>query len=360
MASKTSIFLTGATGYLGGSVLQRLLTHPESSSFEITVLVRNAEKAKLLETFGVQTITGSYSDLDKLEVAAASSDVVFAIADCDDVAAATAILKGLKKRHIKMGTVPILIHTAFPLGVLVDNAEGKYATDNLYSDLDIPKIETLAPEQPHRQVDMAIVAAGEEGFVRTHIILPSTIFGIASGPLFDKGICNPHSIEIPCMIQIGWDRRESGMVGPGKNIWPLVDIDDTADLYIILFDRAREDPTVSHSRNGFYFAENGYYTHYDLAKATGQTLVDFQRATSAEPTPFTAEELEKYFAGSAFFGTNSYCKADRSRALGWKPIKTTQDMLDSIKPETMTLIKSGRIADPYKLKTVFGRYRDTY
>ncbi|TFK49795.1 NAD(P)-binding protein [Heliocybe sulcata] len=359
MTSKTNIFLTGATGYLGGSVLQRLLSHSEASSFEITVLVRNAEKAKLLETFGVKALLGSHSDLDKLETAAASSDVVFTIADCDDLPAAKAILKGLRKRYAETGKAPILIHTS-GTGVLVDNAEGKYATDNLYSDRDSAKIEALDSKQPHRWVDEVIAAAGDEGYVRTHIILPSTIFGMASGPLFDKGISNPHSIEIPCMLAIGWHKRESGMVGPGKNVWPCVDIDDTADLYIIIFDKARKDASVAHGRNGYYFAENGYYSHYELAQAIGQVLVDLGRATSAEPTPFTKEDLDKYFAGATFFGTNSYCKAERSRALGWKPVKGKQDFLDSVKPEAEALIKNGRINDAFKIRAVIERYADAY
>ena len=35
-------------GYLGGSVLSRLLAHPSRDTFEITAIVRSAEKAKKL------------------------------------------------------------------------------------------------------------------------------------------------------------------------------------------------------------------------------------------------------------------------------------------------------------------------
>ena len=63
-------------GYIGGSVLQRLLSHPNAANFEITALVRNADKAKLLETrFGVKTVLGSLQDLDKLADLAESAKV---------------------------------------------------------------------------------------------------------------------------------------------------------------------------------------------------------------------------------------------------------------------------------------------
>lgn len=49
------------------------------------------------------------------------------------------------------------------LGVLTDDARGMHSTQNIYSDLDIEKIETLPPTQPHRDVDLALVEADEQG-----------------------------------------------------------------------------------------------------------------------------------------------------------------------------------------------------
>jgi uncharacterized protein YbjT (DUF2867 family) len=68
-------------GYIGGCVLARLLKHANAASFEITALVRSAEKAEKLHTLGVKTILGSYTDenLDFLTKAASEADVVFTI-----------------------------------------------------------------------------------------------------------------------------------------------------------------------------------------------------------------------------------------------------------------------------------------
>ncbi len=38
-----------------------------------------------------------------------------------------------------------------------------YATDTVYSDLDIPLIETLGIKQPHREVDTTLVSADADG-----------------------------------------------------------------------------------------------------------------------------------------------------------------------------------------------------
>ena len=130
-------------------------------------------------------------------------------------------------------------------GVLIDNAAGAYAGETIYDDADPDQIETLAPSQPHREVDLAIVKADKEGtcvycqsssnaindpqiigYVKTYIILPSTIYGLASNKLVDRGIQNPHSIQIPALIDASLSRGQGGMVGQGKNIWPNVHIDD--------------------------------------------------------------------------------------------------------------------------------------
>lgn len=66
------------TGYIGGTVLSRLLDHPKAKAFKITVLVRSPEKAEKLKAFGVEPIIGSYADLDKLEVASSKADIVIA------------------------------------------------------------------------------------------------------------------------------------------------------------------------------------------------------------------------------------------------------------------------------------------
>jgi len=335
---KTNIFITGATGYIGGSVLARFLGRSDIASLNITALVRSPEKAEKLKALGVHAIVGSHNDSALVEKLASEADVVLSNADCDNLPAAQATLKGIQNRYKATGNVPILIHTS-GTGELADNAIGAYSTDTIYDDNNPDQIETLAPTQPHRNVDLEIVAADKEGYVKTYIILPSTVYGIASGKLVDHGIQNPYSIQIPSLIDASLDRGQGGMVGQGKNLWPDVHIDDVADLYLVLYDSIKTNPQgTGHGREGFYFGENGEHSLYDIGKAISEALVAIGRGKSAEPTTFTQDEIDKYF-GSAYLGSNSRCRANRSRAIGWKPVHTMADMLESIKPEVDALIK---------------------
>ncbi len=63
---------------MGSTVLSRLLVHPKKDTFEITALVRSAEKAKKLEAFGVKPVVGSYNDDTTLvENLAQNAHIVF-------------------------------------------------------------------------------------------------------------------------------------------------------------------------------------------------------------------------------------------------------------------------------------------
>lgn len=66
-----------SAGYIGGSVLQRILSHPNVSTFEITALVRSTRKAEILESkFRLKTLVGSLQDLEKLTENAEGADIV--------------------------------------------------------------------------------------------------------------------------------------------------------------------------------------------------------------------------------------------------------------------------------------------
>ncbi|KAI6109260.1 hypothetical protein EDD16DRAFT_1615421 [Pisolithus croceorrhizus] len=327
---KRAIFFTGATGYVGGTVLARLIDHPTFANSEFTLLIRPSKKDKVatLHSLGLRTVLGSYDDLDILEEQASKADIVFSIADADNLAATQAILRGLKRKYDATGQQPLLIHTV-SAGVLVDNAKGLHSTDVIYDDLNPDQIETLAITQLHRNVDVAIVDADKENYIKAYIILPSTIYALAKTRFVDVGLQNPSSLQIPQLIRAGLFKGQGGVVGKGENVWPNVHIDDIGDLYVVVYENALSG-RAGHGREGFYFGENGEHKLYDLGK-------------SPEPAPFTEEDYNRpENFGLEFLGTNARCLARRGRALGWKPKYTMEDAFKSIRPEVEYVIRSGK------------------
>ncbi|KAJ7484159.1 hypothetical protein FB451DRAFT_1337841 [Mycena latifolia] len=346
--NKIKFFLSGATGYIGGAVLARFMQHPNASNFEFTLLVRNPKKAEAFRGMGFTAVVGSLADEDLLERLASEADVVIATADCDDVVAANATLRGSKKRFQATGIPQTYINTVrlqFLGCVLTDDAKGMFVSETVYDDTDAAQLETLDPEQPHRNVDLALIGADKEGYIKSYIILPSTIYGLATGPLVAAGLQNPASIQVPQLINASLDRGQGGVVGLGKNLWPSVEIHECislsfsyvplADLYVQLYDVIQKEPNIGHGREGLYFGASDEHRLYDLSREVARVLVEMGRGAHPEPTTFSESEVKKYYLGA-----NSRCRANRSYAIGWTPVRRTADLLASVRPELEALLQA--------------------
>ncbi|KAF8199610.1 hypothetical protein BJ912DRAFT_844564, partial [Pholiota molesta] len=338
------------TGYIGGSVFLRLLDHPNFANFRITTLVRSREKWNKLVKMRVNAVRGSLSDLSLLESLASHSDVVLSVADANDLDAVQAILKGLRKHYTETGNAAIFIHTSGMSAFADTNAEGFFTSIEIYDDLNPCQVNALPDTQPHRLVEIELVKADNEGYVKTYIILPSMVYGLPSGRLVDQGIQNCRATAIPSLVRAALIRGRGGMIGPGMNYWPNVHIEDVADLYLYLFNAALMNPTgTAHGHEGFYFAENGEHTLYQVGKAICEAMITVGECSEPEPSTFTDEEIQQYFHGSSLWGCHCRCRANRSRALGWNPQKTTVDMLASISAEVEETLVLKRIYERYGL-----------
>lgn len=69
------LFITGATGYIGGSVLEALLKE-HGSNLEVSALLRSPSQEFASRYSSVNIIKGSFDDFDIIENAASESDII--------------------------------------------------------------------------------------------------------------------------------------------------------------------------------------------------------------------------------------------------------------------------------------------
>ncbi|KAG9317984.1 hypothetical protein JVU11DRAFT_43 [Chiua virens] len=284
------------------------------------------------ESTGVKTLIGSYDDHALLEKQASLSDVIIASADADNAEACAAILRGLKKRYEATGKAPILIHTS-GTAIIMDDTQGNYETETVWDDTDVAKLDTIPNTQLHRNVDTLILTADREGYVKTYFVLPSTIYGFATGTFVDLGVQNKRSIQLPLVVSACSARKRGGYVGKGLNAWPDVHIDDIADLYIVLYDAILEGK-AGHGREGFYFGENGHYLFKDAGAKIGEVLYELGVSETSEPSPFTDEDYKQ-------FPMERTVDARQPELvhLDGSPSTPTEDMMKSLKGEVEWQLK---------------------
>jgi len=87
-----NIFVTGAAGYIGGSVAQRLV----ASGHRVRGLVRTSAKAALLAESGIEPVVGTLDDDELLMREARAGDAVIDAASADHAPSVRALIAALE------------------------------------------------------------------------------------------------------------------------------------------------------------------------------------------------------------------------------------------------------------------------
>lgn len=291
----TKIFLTGATGYIGGTILQTLVDqHPE---YDITILQRNP-KSELSKQFpNVKIVKGTYDDLNTITSAASRVDIVVHNGDTDHKLCLEALVAGLLKRT---STSPGYLIQLSGTGIISDFQSptgGSYGNKDprVWSDLgDIDEIWDQPDEALHRDVDKVIRKAYTDhgDRIRTAIVCSPDIYGPGTGP--GKRI----SILIPFFIEETLGRGWPFYCGKGENTRSWVHVQDLVKIHLKLVEAAASGGgSVDWNEKGYYFASSQELSQLQLADAIGKVLK--KRGMMEDPTPrqLTPEQLKEMRSG---------------------------------------------------------------
>jgi nucleoside-diphosphate-sugar epimerase len=283
-----NIFITGAAGYIGGSVAHVLL----GAGHAIRGLVRSRGKLDKLASLGITPVLGDLDERELLLHEAQQADAVINAASSDHRGSVEALLEGLR------GSCKPFLHTSGS-SVIGDDVRDDTLSDHIF-DENTPFI--VEPEKQARHaIDNLVLAAAADN-VRTVVLCNSMIYGTGTGLHAD-------SVQIPPLVQ---QARRSGVVrivGRGVNRWSNVYIEEVAELYGMALEKA---PAGS-----FYFVENGETSYAEIGAAIARRLGlgPVQSWTVEEATCEWGEGHARYS-----FGSNSRVRARRARIeLGWSP-----------------------------------------
>lgn len=282
-----TVFITGAAGYIGGSIAERLV----QAGTNVRGLVRNKDRAASLLKRGIEPVIGDLDDSDLLVHEAAHADGVINAASADHAGSVQALVKGLA------GSSKPLLHTS-GASIIGDDVRGSIKTESIFDENTPLVVQAL--KQPRRDIDLMVLGAAAQG-VRSIVICPSLIYGQGVG-------LNPHSVQIPFLAGNALQKNAVQIVGAGLNTWSNVHIDDLVDLYLLSLTQA---PAGS-----FYFASNGEASFKDIAHALAKRL-----GLAVESLkPETAAQLWGVARAYYSFGSNSRVRSVRARQeLGWMP-----------------------------------------
>ncbi|HST57798.1 MAG TPA: NAD-dependent epimerase/dehydratase family protein [Longimicrobium sp.] len=272
------VFVTGATGYVGGAVAEAL----RAAGHEVVGLARSDEAARRLEAAGCTALRGSLADADVLARGAREADATIhaaATGAADQAEVDTAAVHALLDALAGSGTPFIYTSGIWVLG----------ATGDAVADDDAPvNAAAIVAWRPAVERLVADAAARD---VRSVVLRPGVVYGRGGG--------TPGGF-----LASGRKKGVVRYVGDGSQRWPLVHVDDLAALYVLAL--AAPTGTVLNAAGPSLPAR-------EVAEAAA-------RATGARAEPWPLDDARARLGLYAdALALDQQVSAERARGLGWTP-----------------------------------------
>ncbi|KAJ5112351.1 hypothetical protein N7532_000396 [Penicillium argentinense] len=333
------IFLTGASGYIGGDVLHLLKkTHPE---YECSVLLRDSGKAAAISKVfpDVRIVLGDLDAASLIEEEASKADVIINAASNKNMTCVEAIARGLSKRDDPKPGHWIQVSGASVISVpdILNGTFGE-AAGKVYGDMDNAEEvrEIIRKNSGMRVVDNYLL--NNVKGPKTALIFPPIIYGEG------RGVIKQRSVQIPELSRVAIETRQVVQVGKGESTWSNIHISDLSDLFVKLVEKAVQGTEGDlWNQNGLYFVGNGMMSFGKISQLVADATHRLGLTDSTAVKSLSVDEADKLWAPArVFWGTNARMEGQRaSRFLGWSPKQhpVEQEIPTTVKVEATRLGK---------------------
>lgn len=289
------IFLTGATGYIGTAIANAALADGHS----VTGLARSDEAAAKLDSKGIIPLRGDLHSADSLTEAAREADAVIHAGTTNDGRAdQEAVRSMIVAIH---GTGKPFLYTS---GIWVLGDTGGRIVDETAPLKPLPMVAWRPG------VEQMVLDAARDG-VRAVVIRPGIVYGRGGGIPAD-------------FVRSARETGAARYVGTGENRWPMIHLDDLADLYL----RAAEKATAG---TLLHAVDNTRFRVKEIAEAAS---IGAGKEGRTESWPI--EDARKTLGGYAdALVLDQQISAEKARTtLGWIPHAPT--VVDHLKSGSYT------------------------
>ncbi|PNS18681.1 hypothetical protein CAC42_5220 [Sphaceloma murrayae] len=343
-----NILMTGASGYLGGTLLAKWEQANVKGYDKLYALVRNPEHAKAVGRYGAEPLTFDVTDEHAVKDAVILNgiSIVYYIIDAVKSEGQLNFIKALAEVKKTSGRDVHLLHTtgAKMFSSLTGAPVDRPLLDSEPNIFEIHK----AQQAPYKMMqtpistNVDITEQGEKHGVKTYIFAPCIVYGKG------EGFGNPISIQTVEIVKAAKATGRVYKIRDDRPTWPVCNVVDNANLYIELLRAILEGNNPDHGRDGFYLASSGLITWDDLYTAMANSLAE--RNVIKNNAVILADDEAKENIAKALGGTKetveirisgkSTYTADRAKKLGWKPQYSPEHILEDAGNEVGLILET--------------------
>lgn len=342
-----NILITGASGYLGGTLLARWHNANLKGYNNLFALVRTDAQAEAVKQYGAKPLT--FSPYDEAAVADAieanNITIVYFLIDVLRSDSQVSIIKALGELKKKTGQEVHFLHTS---GAKIFSSHSGAPNDRPLLDTD-PNLFAIhkAQQSQHPEMlaavktDCTVVEQGELHEVKTYVFYPCIVYGKG------EGFGNPISIQTVAIVKAAKAAGQVYKVTEGPANWPVCHVLDNVSLYLALLRAILNDENPDHGKHGFYLASSGSVAWDDLYAAMAKALA--KRGVIKSDTVSFADDsaLEKMAAAldcskpfvEVQVGGNCTFTAVHGKQLGWKPEFPPEHAIEAAQAEVDLILK---------------------
>ncbi|RDW59919.1 hypothetical protein BP6252_13006 [Coleophoma cylindrospora] len=316
----SNILITGAAGYIGGSLVADFLARnsPLIKKDQIHAAVRSDEQAEALSKLGIHVLQLDLTNEDAVveSVLRHNISIVVHTASSLDVSLALPLVTALGRQREVSGADTFFIHTSglsafyertgWPSGRMSD-AGPVFETERQFAD-----------SYPLRKTDVTVIEHAKEKGVTSFIVVPSTVYGKGSGAW------NQLSVVLPIYVQ-GCISNKSVYKFPQNMTVSGVHISDMTALYTTIIEKVIQKETPPSGTEGYYFALAHDISWWELLDHLAKALHARGLVTESKTQVWPSDEAAAEALGipvqyvQILWNSGDNLTTKNTYKLGWKP-----------------------------------------
>ncbi|KAL3444767.1 hypothetical protein BJX65DRAFT_310568 [Aspergillus insuetus] len=348
------ILITGAAGYIGGSLIADFLSESESESGsastgstisrgKIVAAVRSGEQAVALSKLDIPVLQLDLADEEAVTAAILDHNINIIIhtTSAIDPNAALYLINGLGKRGRASGRKVFFIHTS-GLSAFYPST-GWPSGQSRDTDVVFETEKKLAQSFPIRNTDVSIIEHAAKRGVSSFVVVPSLVYGKGSGEW------NKLSVILPVYVQTALAQKAVYRFPENAKV-SAVHISDLTALYRLITAKVLrgESETIPRNKEGYYFALSHDLFLGDVLDHLALALSSRDLVTDTKPRIYPSDKVAADSLGvpeqfvQTLWNSGDNMVAEIPRKVGWRPAWTKERFFENFDDEIDAVLELGK------------------